>query len=957
MSFSHATSAEKKSQLVLLVVLLGLLIAVGSYLYYRSEANRIREQKYNELKAVTDLKQQQIETWIESRFKETDVITESSVFISVISKWFQNIKNERLKHEVNQWLMQFQKKLDYENIFLITPDGKLLISAKPHLGEFESRVKQKLIEAAKVREIVLTDFYYSNTENKIHYDIIVPIELNGKLIASILFREDPNKYLYPLIQNWPIPSKTAETMILRVEDDSLLFLNELRHRRNTALKLRIPLTDMEKPSVQAALGRIGFFEGIDYRGVEVVSDIRTFPKTNWIMVSKIDRSEIYSGLTFTASIIFGIGFLLIIICAGGFVLYYNSRQKGVFKELYLKEKEIWQQQEKFKVTIDSLGEGVITLDANGIVQYMNNLAEKLTGWNLREARGRHLNEIYPVKNEETGQMENSIIDKIFKQGIVKELANHTILISKEGKEIPITDTGAPVYDIDGSILGVVITFQDEIDKRMQQKLLRESEVRLRSTLDSMIEGCQIISFNWRYLFLNKTALNHAKLPKEELIGKTMMECYPGIENTEMFNVLQYCMTERKAENMENKFTYPDGSSRYFKLNFEPVPEGMFILSEDITEKKLTEEKIRTNEKFLSSLFNTVADTIFTISMPERIIVNVNRAVTDMFGYQPEEVIGKQIKIFYPNELAFLEYDKKLSNAVENNLSIIKDELNLVKNDGSKIWCRAQTTFIKKDGSVEQVIKVLSDITEQKKMINELIEARERAEEANRLKSGFISAMSHEIRTPLNVILGYCDVVRDLYSKPSDEEAQNYFSFINSNGQRLIDTITKILDISRIEAGEFPISRQVISINEVVGHMSSSLKILTEKKGLNFILKLPEEDLVIFADLYCLENSIINLVSNAIKYSVKGTVEITAFREDDLCVVKIKDEGIGMSESYQKHLFQTFSQEVVGTSRPFEGVGLGLALTKKYMDNMNGSISIQSKQGVGTTVTLKLPLAK
>jgi signal transduction histidine kinase len=107
----------------------------------------------------------------------------------------------------------------------------------------------------------------------------------------------------------------------------------------------------------------------------------------------------------------------------------------------------------------------------------------------------------------------------------------------------------------------------------------------------------------------------------------------------------------------------------------------------------------------------------------------------------------------------------------------------------------------------------------------------------------------------------------------------------------------------------------------------------------------------------LENSIINLVSNAIKYSVKGTVEITAFREDDLCVVKIKDEGIGMSESYQKHLFQTFSQEVVGTSRPYEGVGLGLALAKKYMYNINGSISIQSKQGVGTTVTLKLPLAK
>jgi hypothetical protein len=321
MNFPLSASIKRKSPIVLFFIIIALVIIGGSYFYYIGEEKRIFEQKYNELKVISDLKQQQIEMWIESRFDDAKIIAKSPTFISAVSEWLQNIKNERLKHEITQRLSLLQKELDYENIFLVTPDGKLLISAKPHLGEFESRVKQKLIEAAKVREIVLTDFYYSNTENKIYYDIIALIELNGKLIASILFRRDPHRYLYPLIQSWPVPSKTAETMILRVEDDSLFFLNELRHRRNTALKLRIPLTDMEKPSVQAALGRIGFFEGIDYRGVEVVSDIRTFPKTNWIMVTKIDRSEVYSELNLTLGVIYVFDFLLIIICAGGFVLF------------------------------------------------------------------------------------------------------------------------------------------------------------------------------------------------------------------------------------------------------------------------------------------------------------------------------------------------------------------------------------------------------------------------------------------------------------------------------------------------------------------------------------------------------------------------------------------------------------------------------------------------------------
>ncbi|MHB8842426.1 MAG: PAS domain-containing protein, partial [Candidatus Aquicultor sp.] len=202
-----------------------------------------------------------------------------------------------------------------------------------------------------------------------------------------------------------------------------------------------------------------------------------------------------------------------------------------------------------------------------------------------------MGEVYSVKNEETGEKESNIIEKVLKQGIVKELANHTILISKSGKEIPVMDTGAPIYDNDGSITGIVITFKDESEKRRQLKLIKESEFRYRSTLDSMIEGCQIIGFDYKYLFLNQTAIMQSNLTKEKIIGKTMMECYPGIEKTKMFNELRRCTEERISGNIENEFSYADGGKRWFHLRFEPVPEGIFILSEDITEKKLAEQEL------------------------------------------------------------------------------------------------------------------------------------------------------------------------------------------------------------------------------------------------------------------------------------------------------------------------------------------------------------------------------
>ncbi|MCX6156265.1 MAG: PAS domain S-box protein [Candidatus Kapabacteria bacterium] len=464
----------------------------------------------------------------------------------------------------------------------------------------------------------------------------------------LLFRRDPNLFLYPLIQSWPTPSQSSETAILRVEKDSVLFLNELRFKKISALKLKIPLTDTEVPAVQAALGRIGIFEGKDYRGIEVLSDIRVIPEINWIMLSKVDKSEIFSPLRISAYIIIGFTAFLIIICGTGLAFIYKSRQKNIVMELYNKEKELWLQEERFKVTIDSLADGVITTDINGNIIYLNNRAEELTGWNNREARGRALSEVYYVRNEETGQIETNILEKVIKHGIVKELANHTILLSKTGKEIAVMDTGAPIFDVDGSTTGIVVTFQDETEKRKQQKLIKESENRLRSTLNNMMEGCQIIDFDWRFVFINKTAEQQNRRPIEELLGKIYMDMWPGIEDTEVFRMIKKCMESRISCVMDNEFTFPDGTIGWFELSVEPVPEGILILSDDITEKKRAAINLQIEHDRALQYFDT-AQVIMLILDINGNISQINKKGIEVLGYSKDELIGKNwFDDFLPN---------------------------------------------------------------------------------------------------------------------------------------------------------------------------------------------------------------------------------------------------------------------------------------------------------------------
>ncbi len=248
--------------------------------------------------------------------------------------------------------------------------------------------------------------------------------------------------------------------------------------------------------------------------------------------------------------------------------------------------------------LETIPDAAIVVDRAGKIVLANSLAYVLFGHQPGELQGQSVQTLVPEKSR---GIHARYIERYLDSPATRPMGKERKLSArrKDGSEFPADIMLKPV-EMDGAVLTVSI-IRDITERTQAEKALLESLERHRRTLDNMLEGCQIIGFDWRYLYVNDAAARHGRRTKEELPGHTMMEIYPGIDDTAMFAVLRRCMDERTPSHMENEFTYPDGTAGWFELSIQPVPEGVFILSIDITARKRAEEEIERKLRHLNAL--------------------------------------------------------------------------------------------------------------------------------------------------------------------------------------------------------------------------------------------------------------------------------------------------------------------------------------------------------------------
>ncbi len=583
----------KKPFLILFVVILSVFAVYAGVLYYRHEAQTIRQEKQNDLQAIAQLKVNQVVQWQQERLADAAVISKRPFFIQQLQEWLADKDNAQLQNTIKNDLRVPQEAYNYDAVLLTSLKGELLLSVGYELDRLSAVTMEKIVKVVNNQAPVKPDFYYCELEHDIHYDVILPLKNDkDRTIAGLVLRMDPDDYLYPLIQSWPTPSKTSETLIIRKDGDSVLFLNELRHRKNTAMNLRIPLSETNVPAVQAVLGYQGIWDGKDYRGVDVLADVRPVPDTQWFMIAKIDKkeilSEIYSELIY---VIVFTGLVILLIIAGA-LFFFSDRQKAVYKKL-------WQYQEEFKTTLYSIGDAVITTDKRGLVQHMNPVAENLTGWRESNARGNKLSKIFRIVNEDTGQPVKSPVERVLREGSIVGLANHTLLISKEGKEIPIADSGAPIQTDSGDIAGVVLVFRDQSEERAAQQAIRQSEQRYRDLFNKTPIGIFRTTSDGRVLNVNP-AMAHivgCETPEEALenFQELSKKLYVHPERRQQF--IEQLNQRGHVENFEYEAKKRDGSRVWLSMSArmsEKQPDGTFIIdgfTSDITDRKKAEHEL------------------------------------------------------------------------------------------------------------------------------------------------------------------------------------------------------------------------------------------------------------------------------------------------------------------------------------------------------------------------------
>ncbi len=495
---------------------------------------------------------------------------------------------------------------------------------------------------------------------------------------------------------------------------------------------------------------------------------------------------------------------------------------------------------------------------------------------------------------------------------------------------------------------------DVTERKLTEQALRLNEQRMRV----IVEGTPHLFFYTQDQNANNTYLS----PTVQKITGYSVEQWLG--NRDWFT------TDAEINNEARKLTYAhlkgefsdtpilleirhaDGHLLTLEVFENPIIEngkviGLQGVAHDITERIKAEQEIRLLAHSLESISECVSITDINNN-----VLFVNDSFLKTYGFSKEELIGKNITVVQPRSLSNQDMQQEILD--KSILGGWKGELTNRRKDGSEFPVFLSTSVIKDvKGNPLALIGVATDITEAKRAREDLINAKEKAEQSNELKTEFLAQMSHEIRSPMNVTLNMVNIIKDELDEKLYSRLASYFNGIDSAGRRLIRTVDLILNASEIQIGSYQPTWDKVDLNKDV--MNSILteyysQVQTAGLKLNYACVLSEP--VVIADKYSVQQIFANLIDNAIKYTNQGSVNVTIDMDVEQNVrVVISDTGIGMSKEFMTQMFEPFMQEERGYSRRYEGNGLGLSLVKKYCELNRAAISVESKKGKGSTFTL------
>ncbi|MDT8323608.1 MAG: PAS domain S-box protein [Bacteroidota bacterium] len=615
-------------------------------------------------------------------------------------------------------------------------------------------------------------------------------------------------------------------------------------------------------------------------------------------------------------------------------------------------KALEQSRRQYQFLFDFAPDIYCTLDSANRIVSINQYGASYLGYDKQEVEGRSFLDFVADGEKDIA----SSIVEIARGDFSRRASGPFQLVTHAGNRIWVALRANVPQRVSEEESEVLLILHDVTEEQKVLTALHDNERQLRTLYENLSIGIYRSTLEGKIIFANPALLSMLRCESLEELQSGNLQQQFAYDRNEFERIIE---RYNSVSGYETRIRRNDGSWIDVRENAVVVPdeagetqyyEGTL---EDITEKVRTEKELLVSERRFRLLTETAKDAILGFDERGRLLL-WNRAAATLFyldDRQERECACETL--FRDLHRDDLFRFAGIQKAQADSTQVL--EMTCMRSDGSEFPADLTLSEIESFDRVK-VFAIVRDISQRKKDEREREEALRLAREALRVKDLFIANMSHEIRTPLNAMLGFISLLQDALAESLDDELEEYFRIVQESGSRLLNTVHHILDLSRIESGGITRQRSQLDMVQLLESILKELQPALLEKRLTSGLVVEDANLVVHADRYMITQAISNIVENAIKYSERGGVIVRTGKTDDEVYVSIKDSGIGIGEDFFPRLFAEFTQESEGYTKKYQGLGLGLALAKRYTELNDGRIEVESAKHRGSTFTLYFPSA-
>ncbi|MFZ5909917.1 MAG: PAS domain S-box protein [Chloroflexota bacterium] len=715
---------EKRSLALFGLVFLAMTagIAAAGYFSYRNFERQHRAQAEKGLLAIVELKVDGLVNWRAERIGDADILFYNTAFSNLAQRVLENPADAQAQAELQNWLDSLLYAYQYSNFYLLDANGQERLVSLPETVAVPQHLAGDVLPALQAGRVTFLDFH-RHADGEIRLGLLIPIYANQDLnrpLGVLALEMDPSTYLYPYLQEWPAPSETAETLLVQVEGDEVLFLNPLRFQSDSALNLRTPLTNTDILAVKAVLGETGVAEGLDYRNQPVIGALHPVPGTPWFLVARMDAAEVYAPLRerlWQTLLFFG---MLILASGAGLGLTWRQQRVRYYRAQARIADSLRASEERFRLAFETSPDSVaITRLSDGTFVSVNQGFEQVTGYMREEVIGKTSLEIHLWKDPEDRR---KIVEGLQARGEVRDY--EAPFLTRDGEIIGLMS--AVIIRLDGEphILNITrnITERKQAEKalRESEKLLREMAANYPNSYISIIEKDLTIGFTSGQEFkkLGLDPKSFVGLTLEQVFGEqapfvreNYLKAFGGAETEfELFINDQHQLYRAVP------LTGDDGKI-----------DSILAVVENITERKRAEQALQEAEARYRALVEQIPAIIYRDSVEQTgQTLYISPQIETVLGYVPEEWMADKdfwIEIMHPDDRERVSAAYEHANETGQSFEA---EYRLVRPDGREAWIRDEAALIYgPSGSPLFWQGILLDITARKRAEQALRESEER----------------------------------------------------------------------------------------------------------------------------------------------------------------------------------------------------------------------------------------